>query len=358
MKHASLFSGIGGFDLAAQWMGWKNVFHCEINPFGRKLLEYYWPNAISYDDITKTDFTVHRGEIDILTGGFPCQPFSLAGKRKGTADDRNLWPQMLRTIKEIQPTWVVGENVPGIINWSKGLVFEQVQADLEAEGYEVWPVILPACSVNAPHRRERVWFVAYANSNDRNGSNLKKFTAEAREQALSWIRERVCNGTTPDTTSQRREVRQSDNRWSHTEKDTIWMDNRPERFSSERITPDTNKQRQQERYNAGQPGNQRWFNWFVPPHENWQNFPTESPVCSGDDGLSSRLDGITFPKFRNESIKAYGNAIVPQVAIQIFKTIFYINNHYNINLHEKQQKKKKYKFSENAENHSNTLQQN
>lgn len=163
MQHASLFSGIGGFDLAAQWMGWENVFHCEWNEFGQKILKHHWPNAISYGDITKTDFSIHRGTIDVLTGGFPCQPFSLAGLKKGTEDDRHLWPEMLRAIREIQPGWVVGENVYGIINWNGGLVFDEVQTNLEAEGYEVWPYVLPACSVNASHRRDRIWFVAHSN---------------------------------------------------------------------------------------------------------------------------------------------------------------------------------------------------
>jgi DNA (cytosine-5)-methyltransferase 1 len=104
----------GNFDLAAQWAGWDNVFHCEINEFGRKVLKYYWPEATSYEDITTTDFTIHRGQIDILTGGFPCQPYSVAGKRKGKEDDRHLWPEMLRAIREIQPIWIVGENVRNI----------------------------------------------------------------------------------------------------------------------------------------------------------------------------------------------------------------------------------------------------
>ncbi|NBW22838.1 MAG: DNA (cytosine-5-)-methyltransferase, partial [Caulobacteraceae bacterium] len=173
MRHGSLFSGIGGFDLAAQWMGWENVFHCEWNEFGKRVLSYYWPNAISYNDITKTDFTIHRGGIDILTGGFPCQPYSMAGKRKGKADERHLWPEMLRAIREIQPRWVVGENVLGIISWNEGMVFDEVQADLEAEGYEVQPYVLPACAVNAPHRRDRVWFVAHAFSGRSKESKLQ-----------------------------------------------------------------------------------------------------------------------------------------------------------------------------------------
>ena len=161
MTHASLFSGIGGFDLAAEWAGWTNVFNCEVDPFCRKVLKYHFPKAAQYEDIRTTDFTVWRDRIDVLTGGFPCQPFSVAGKRKGTGDDRYLWPEMLGAIREIRPRWVVGENVLGIVDWSEGLVFEQVCSDMENEGYEVQPFVLPACGVNAPHKRNRIWFVAH-----------------------------------------------------------------------------------------------------------------------------------------------------------------------------------------------------
>ena len=132
-RHGSLFSGIGGFDLAAEWMGWENVFHCELNEFGKRDLNHYWPYSKSYDDIKRTDFTIHRGSIDILTGGFPCQPYSQAGKRLGKEDERHLWPEMLRAIREISPRWIVGENVRGIITWNGGMVFDEVQADLETE---------------------------------------------------------------------------------------------------------------------------------------------------------------------------------------------------------------------------------
>ena len=120
MTHASLFSGIGGFDLAAEWIGWDNIFHCEWNPFGQRVLAHHFPNSKSYNDITKTDFSIHAGEIDVLTGGFPCQPYSSAGKRLGKADERHLFPEMLRAINEVKPTWVVGENVLGIVNWGGG----------------------------------------------------------------------------------------------------------------------------------------------------------------------------------------------------------------------------------------------
>lgn len=155
--HASLFTGMGGFDLAAEWMGWTNAFNCEIDQFCRRILNYYWPNIESYEDIKQTDFTIWRGRVNVLSGGFPCQPYSQAGKRKGKEDERHLWPEMLRAIREIKPNYVVGENVLGITNWNGGLVFEEVQTDLEAEGYEVQTYILPAVSVNAPHRRDRVW---------------------------------------------------------------------------------------------------------------------------------------------------------------------------------------------------------
>lgn len=182
MKHGSLFSGIGGFDLAAEWMGWENIFHCEWKDFGQKVLHHYWPKAISYNDITKTDFTIHRGTIDILTGGFPCQPYSMAGKRKGKEDDRHLWPEMLRAIKEIQPRWVVGENVYGLVNWSGGLVFHEVQADLEAAGYEVFPYVLPAVSVNAPHRRDRIWFIAKRFTPNPNPTRCENWDKQHRGQ--------------------------------------------------------------------------------------------------------------------------------------------------------------------------------
>ena len=107
MKHIGLFEGIGGFSLAARWMGWETIAWCEWNEFGQKILKHHFPKAKPHGDITKTDFTIYRGQCDLLTGGFPCQPYSAAGKRLGKADDRHLWPEMLRAIREIQPSWVV-----------------------------------------------------------------------------------------------------------------------------------------------------------------------------------------------------------------------------------------------------------
>ena len=321
MTHGSLFSGIGGFDLAAEWMGWENVFHCEWNDFGKKVLHHYWPKAISYHDITKTDFTIHRGTIDILTGGFPCQPYSMAGKRKGKEDERHLWPEMLRAIKEIQPRWVVGENVYGLVNWSNGLVFHEVQADLEAAGYEVFPYVLPAVSVNAPHRRDRIWFVAHPNRNGLNGSNCQheeqpseggEYAQRNFEQMGGNVADTECEGLSwGDKTRQENNINWQDTKlWRSSSRYNQKIDNNVADTNGIGLRGQSNRTGESRFIGQNEPGNY------------WQNFPTQSPICTGDDGLSSRLDNITFSKWRNESIKAAGNAIVPQVALQIFKTIY------------------------------------
>jgi DNA (cytosine-5)-methyltransferase 1 len=196
----------------------------------------------------------------------------MAGKRLGKEDDRHLWPEMLRAIREIQPRWVVGENVLGLVNWSDGLVFHEVQADLEAQGYEVQPFVLPAVSVNAPHRRDRVWFAAYTKS-ARNREQQKKNCEEPNRQF-------AYNGEA-------------------------------------RHAADTMRSR-------GGQNNRKGKSEFIDKNGkigNWDNFPTQSPICDGNDGISDRLDGITFSKWRQESIKAGGNAIVPQVVLSIFRTI-------------------------------------
>lgn len=143
-------------------MGWENVFHCEWNEFGQNILKHYWPEAISYHDITKTDFTIHRGEIDILTGGFPCQGFSNSGKQNGESDERFLFPEMLRAVREIRPKWVIGENVYAITSRKFAKEFEFICSSLENEGYEVQPIIIPDTSVGAEHERYRTWFIAYS----------------------------------------------------------------------------------------------------------------------------------------------------------------------------------------------------
>jgi DNA (cytosine-5)-methyltransferase 1 len=331
MTHGSLFSGIGGFDLAAQWMGWENIFHCEWNKFGQKVLKYHFPKSISYNDITKTDFTIHRGSIDILTGGFPCQPYSTAGKRKGKEDERHLWPSMLRAVREIQPGYVVGENVRGLVNWSNGLVFHEVQVDLEAEGYEVLPFLLPACAVNAPHRRDRIWFIAKRFTPNTNTTRCENRNKQHRGQPTPNGEGKRCTcgycigvdqSNVADTDSKRYE-KQHDSEISNK---TEQLSRSNIEGSRERSFKHTNGigqewgvyENKSEITNGQQLSKSNsWDNKTT----YWENFPSQSPLCFGDDGLSSRLDNITFSKWRNESIKAAGNAIVPQVVLPIFKAI-------------------------------------
>ena len=279
MNHGSLFSGIGGFDLAAEWAGFTNLFNCEWEEFPRKVLKHHFPNAEQFGDIKEFNATAYSGRLDILSGGFPCQPFSVAGKRKGSEDERHLWPEMLRVIRECQPRWVVGENVRGLVNWSDGLVFEEVCSDLEALGYSVQSFIIPACATGAPHRRDRVWIVAHS---DNFGTRPRLGEIQSKDGEIS----KRNNDAQPSDTSSRN-------------------------------APDTDSARTRQDNRKGESGqlNQK------SERNDWENFPTIPPVCGGDDGLPKELDGITFPKWRRESIKAYGNAIVPQVAHRIFESI-------------------------------------
>lgn len=324
MKHGSLFSGIGGFDLASEWMGWENVFHCEIAEFPRKVLNYYWPNAKTHEDITKTDFTIYRGTIDILTGGFPCQPYSAAGKRLGKEDSRHLWPQMLRAIQEIKPRWIVGENVAGFLTWNDGLVFREVCTDLENEGYEVQAFVIPACAVGAPHRRDRVWIVANAASDGYDAESTKRNNEigqnnkQSRSKWFSTFKRLSYEWTTTDTNSRGLE-RSIERRWNGI--DVIGQ-------SKFRFTTDTTIiGLESKRWSIGKLD--RKFRFSRSSSRNmqctsWQNFPTKSPICGRNDGFSLKLDGITFSKWRNESIKGYGNAVVPQVVHKIFQAIQHI----------------------------------
>jgi DNA (cytosine-5)-methyltransferase 1 len=298
-------------------------------------------------EISKTtDFAIYRGKIDILTGGFPCQPFSLAGKRKGTEDDRHLWPEMLRAIREIQPVGLWAKTFSALLI-GQGEWYSTKCRLLEAEGYEVQPFILPACAVNAPHRRDRVWFVAYsvsagAGRKDREvgyeGRGTRKGRAESVRQTYgqagaSGVNATSANGIVTNTNGnddtgrlEYRGYRSEAGRGKReNEQQEGWSENgerlRPEPGTSGEDVANTEEQRLQ-----------KWHGELVQHgaysttkrHDSipgWHNFPTQPPLCSRNDGLSDRLAGITFSKHRNESIKAYGNSIVPQVAYEIFKAI-------------------------------------
>jgi len=276
MNHGSLFSGIGGFDLAAEWMGWENKFHCDINPFSRKLCSFYWPEAQSYDNIKTTDFRIWRGKIDVLSGGFPCQPFSTAGKRMGKEDDRHLWPEMLRAISSdgrIQREPIEeGAAVRELRDLSTG-GSDRVHLQ-EGNNTDTTSI--------GPHRQKHEQKLGSTRwSKFQFGkSKIKRNVTDTERSGLEYGNEtRNVHSTVSET--QGKQCKSPDD-----------------------IKTDDNVCSQQ----GG-------------PSEAWGWFPTKSPLCSGDDGLPNELDGLTFPKWRKESIMGYGNAIVPQIAYRIFATI-------------------------------------
>ena len=400
MNHASLFSGIGGAEVAASMMGWQNLFHCEIQEFPRKVLDYWFPNSESYEDITKTDFTKWHGKVDVLTGGFPCQPFSLAGRRKGADDNRYLWPQMLRAIRQIHPTWVVGENVAGIKTMVEScqvtqmgrtdylfdenhlyreesrFTLDKICADLEAEGYSVQPIVIPACSVGAPHRRDRVWIVAHTQCDGPSSQGHGNQRARAKKSKEGQDRpqprsRRHGSGTTPSYAHGTRQRRRKNKQEPFTEcsRTPNLGTRRSKRLASHALQHRSHQVHQdhQSQFPDGARSNSLGGQWSssysygnggktlqpsegtertgckrdVQPKERstspewtdrlsrlqqsgrWRNFPTQSPVCRGNDGIPFDVDSLTisFPKWRQESIKAYGNAWVPQVAYEIFRAI-------------------------------------
>lgn len=257
MTHASLFSGIGGFDLAAERAGFTNVFQVENNPWCLKNLEKNFPCVKRYGDITRFNAKPYAGQIDLLTGGFPCQPFSIANRnRKGKRDHRFLWPQMFRIIKEIRPVFVIGENVPGLIR----LALDQVLADLESIGYTTEPFVIPACATNAPHQRDRVWIIAYSPEI----KNLLTQTAATKEES----------------------------KHPHT-KDVVLPDTAGIRCQKCLSPTIANKEKRNRRR-------------ISPGRNYWKNKPG---ICRVADGVPHRMDRI----------RGLGNAIVPQIAETIIK---------------------------------------
>ena len=408
MTHASVFSGIGGPEVAATMLGWENLFHCEINPFGRQVLDYWYPNSKSYEDITTTDFTEWRGRVDVLTGGFPCQPFSYAGRRRGAEDDRYLWPSMYRAIDEIQPTWVVAENVAGILTMveqgevskvagtatlfdafddlrgryelRETFTLQRICTDLESHGYAVQPVLVPACAVGAPHRRDRVFIVARRMAAD--SESLGQFDRDRQGRGAVSGREYMaqtergvnateCDGESghaANTDNEGLERHGGQELQSHqggqaAEEHAACGSGRlaphpdshrgcevdehmeseladgakPVSNGGQRNVADTDNMHIQagstidgrsgedrEGWSAGNcryPGLQGCEgDWCG---QRWGNFPSVSPVHRGNDGLPFDVDRLTlsFGKWRTEALKAYGNAIVPQVMYEIFRAI-------------------------------------
>ena len=405
ITHASVFSGIGASELAAEMLGWKNLFHCEINEFGRKVLNYHFPNARSYEDVTTTDFSEWRGKVTVLTGGFPCQPFSYAGKRRGSEDDRYLWPYMLNCINQVRPTWFIGENVAGITTmvfpsedvkvgeqadlFGEGDGYEiyekrekyvlgEIYGNLENIGYSVQAFIVPACAVGTPHRRDRIFIVAHRPYEDsdsvRCGGDIREEEPQSRKFGMSgagsdeWICKKEDAKPSPNTDSTRQSTPDKQNRreWEK-------MDGRSESKSFDGvgrhglygIASDTASERgrkirkqiqskfsngaksfrngrkriasyakskrsdrfESEQRGSGESGScefrRKNCSMRLSLEDRWRHFPTQSPVYRGNDGFPFNVDSLTisFAKWKKETLKAYGNAIVPQVMYEIFLMI-------------------------------------
>lgn len=408
-RHLGLFEGIGGFSLAAHWAGYETVAWCEWNPFCQKVLQYYFPNAEGFGDITQSDFYHYANSIDLLTAGFPCQPVSHAGNRKGTDDERWGWPETLRVIKQVQPKCVILENVAGLISIlesaretvleTKTLHFHgasydttnvsnakrvlgTIVADLQAAGYELptladgTPIVLcvPACAVNAPHRRDRVWIVAYARyhaaeppRNSRSDEGSQSTTVHPTRQSgngSAIFNRRFCHlqGITPHAKSHGDFGDAGELRSSQKIADRQGAGNEPIGSGSNATHTNGLERRQQlqlcRSYGAWTWPKSCWSSKKYAPYSlsfgqeqrrtqiaglrpelarkcatnikavpsDFRAFPTQSAICSGNDGIPARLVGIAVLSHRNESIRAYGNAIVPEVAYEIIKTINYQNN--------------------------------
>lgn len=302
MTHASLFSGIGGFDLAAEKMGWNNLFQVEIDPFCQKVLQKNFPNAERYTDIRQFDGSTYSLRVDVLSGGFPCQPFSIAGKRNGNADERALWPEMLRVIREVQPTWVVGENVAGIIS----MELDTVCADLESIGYAVQAFVIPACAVNAMHRRDRVWIVAHTS-----GSGWEEYKPAPVTSNKGFNTRYACfNASNSDSERKLQQEgafcnigRRNSNSGISTTTDTMCVGRKIGRHGPKSKQEKSIGRKENDEHGNGAGGHFKSVSWQ--PYD-------QSDLLRAAYGISGRVDR------RSARIKALGNAIVPQVAYNIF----------------------------------------
>lgn len=295
MRMLDLFAGIGGFSLAGHWLGWETVGFVEWDAYNQKVLAKNFPGVPIHSDITDYHGLIHSA--DIITGGFPCQPFSSAGKRQGTNDSRYLWPEMLRIVREVQPAYVVGENVGGIYSMDDGRVFEQVCTDLEDAGYAVQPFRIPACATGAPHRRDRWWFV---------GSNTE--SQQDRQESGGGVQQYASRSgrfATDTKKVQHDRTRYSRNGW----------DGLADVYST---ASDTSRKGQERGEHCGALLGRQPHEPTAQSHRTWSTgWPTVATwLCRVDDGLPTWLD-----RHRTNRLKSLGNSIQPQVAYEILKAL-------------------------------------
>jgi DNA (cytosine-5)-methyltransferase 1 len=280
LKLLDLFSGIGGFSLGLESTGFfETIAFVEKDKFCRKVLQKNFNNIPIEEDIRNVRGTNYAA--DIITGGFPCQPFSVAGKRKGTADDRYLWDETIRVVAECKPRWFIGENVEGLININNGMVLRQVQTDLEDQGFQVQCIVIPASGIGAWHQRKRVWIIANSSSQRSSSQSIgehRELDKEIRGKKETRNQSTLC------TSSSCSDVPNTNNNGSY-------------RSQGNATKQSCNKQ--EDRLSFRDDKQQTW----------WQ---TQSKFCGVPNGISFELD-----KDRSGRIKSLGNSIVPQIARQI-----------------------------------------
>ena len=307
LKHVDLCSGIGGFALGFSWAELSHpVLFCDIEPWSRKILAKHWPDVKIAKDVKElaNDPNGFVPDCDILSCGYPCQPFSQAGVRRGEEDDRHIWPEIFTIIQAKRPTWIVCENVYGHI--SMGL--DTVLSDLETEGYSCQPFIVPACAVNAPHRRDRLWIVAHTNSHGKPNGSINE---EKRSRQLVGDTENDrCNRGSASARregAQNKQVEQFSVRGklSRSSENVAYTDNKR---SQGRLSGGKDEERQSEH------GHTRCSSAAhrQPTEEWWAAEPSVGRVANG------------IPK-RVDRLKGLGNAIVPQIAMQIGLCIKQVN---------------------------------
>ena len=319
MKVLDLFSGIGGFSIGLEKAGFETVAFCEIEPYCRGVLERHWPDTPIYGDVKQLTAEQLRADgiiPDVIVGGYPCQPFSVAGRQRGEEDPRHLWPEVHRLIRELRPRWVICENVSGHIK----LGLDEVLSTLEAEGYTVWPFIIPACSIDAPHKRDRVWIVAHSDSSDdrRDAGTVRKAQGEERlqERNQSWL--------AGNSGQARTAMADADNRQRDRENKEVFSGRHATDDGSQDVADSTSERIQDSseeqvlgvgnlQGELGRSGENIGGRW--PPE------PNVGRVANGVPARSHR-------------IKALGNAVVPQIPEAIGLTIMqYEGKYYGFNKH-------------------------
>jgi DNA (cytosine-5)-methyltransferase 1 len=333
LRVLDLFSGIGGFSLGLERTGgFETAAFCEIEPFPRKVLAKHWPDVPCFEDVRTLGRKDIDGSIDVICGGFPCQPFSVAGQRRGTEDDRWLWDEIIRVIGFTQPSWIILENVPGLITIEHGLVFDAVLSDLEAQGYATEAFVIPACAVDAKHRRDRVWIVSHAGHTEPQGRKQSEADHQGRnEEGIPQRGEPSSSCSSVANASKGQQSRgkciqvdgcgRSDRRLSN---EAISEEPREISAMGENVA-DTDGQGLERHGRFKEAGNQLESGEFGQPGGGKGSKPSkirsiESRLGGMADGLSRWLDepaGVprvaTGVKDRVNRLKTLGNTVVPQI---------------------------------------------